>query len=390
MPMTTGRIDRTGTIVFHDASLSIWEDGISDARNAGGHEGERKWKRQFKRDVFARIVQTLNRLGWVCNLPEIRPHHIKHYGGNVARWSAESKRYCSKGDLKADLSISGRCIDLKFFQNVNAPDRPDHEGRYQSDKEKHMPYLLRLEMERTRRKVLNYLSHVFTDYTLGRQKIASPNPDPLVYFNDAWDGEYEKRRGTHRFNRGTDGWPSDKELASWSRKDKDGAILNHGDVRCMRDRKGRLLRGSVYGGINGMWMLVYGPDQRDHTHANAGEFFTYRPGETPRKVVDQRLRRKRLENELSKAVTGMKFERAAVLRDILFPNNPALFVVWHKGHQAFHKTGFSGYTSDLTQAGRFTADEVRGWNDHQNEVRPLNPESSSKAHSEKDTVCLTS
>jgi hypothetical protein len=71
----------------------------------------------------------------------------------------------------------------------------------------------------------------------------------LAYFNDVGDGEYEKKRGVHRFNRGTDGWPDyETVLQSWDRKDRDGNLLCHGDVRCVRNHKGHLLRGRVYGG----------------------------------------------------------------------------------------------------------------------------------------------
>lgn len=318
MTRTIGRIDRVGKIHFHDAALSIWEEGLNSSMS---HQQRDAWEREFKQQVFLRIAQMLRRLGWTCTMPAIKDHDVEHYGGAVARWAAERHRACAKGDLKGELDVSGRTIKFEMWQGVNTPTRPDHGGRYESNKEACMPYVLRLEMERTRRRIRDYLCNVFTGYTFKPLKISSPNPDPLAYFNDGWDGEYEKRRGTHRFDRGSDGWPSDKELSSWGRKDKDGALLNHGAVRWMRDRKGRLLRGRVYGGINGMWMFVYGPGQRDHTHESGNRFFTYRPGETPRKEVDERVRRKRLEQELAKAIKAMNFERAAVLRDVMLPTH---------------------------------------------------------------------
>ncbi|MDF3837110.1 hypothetical protein P3W85_29765 [Cupriavidus basilensis] len=310
MTMTKGRIERSGKIHFGDASLAVWEEGLRAARDAGGYKAEQAWERDFKRDVFARIVQQLNRLGWTV-------------GPQTYIFTGNNSRYCTKGDLQADLKVCGRHIEFDMFQNVNAPERPDHGGRYQRDQEKHMPYVMRLEMERTRSRIRNYLCNVFIGYEFQPPDISSPNPDPLAYFNDSWDGEYEKRRGIHRFKRGADGWPSDDEISSWSRKDKDGALLNHGDVRWMRDSKGRLLRGRVYGGINGMWLFVYGPGQRDHTHKNANTFFTYRAGETPRKLVHSDVRRKRLEHDLQKSVEAMNFERACVLRDVLFPSTPS-------------------------------------------------------------------
>lgn len=302
MSLTTGQIARTGSVRFTDAALRVWEEGL-----AGLPWDQREtWERQFKRDVFARIVQTMNRLGWTVS-PST---HI---------FTSNNARYCKKGDLQADLRIGGRSISLEFFQNVNAPDRPDHGGRYQFEKEKHMPYVLRLEMERTRRRVRDYLCNVFTGYEFEPEDVRSPNPDPLAYFNDKWDMEYDKKRGVHRFHRGADGWPSDKELSSWSRTDKDGAQLNHGDVRWYRDQKGRLLRGRVYGGINGMWLFVYGPGRRDFAQDNASRFFSYQEGKTPRKLVDARLRIGRLKHELAAAVAQMDFKRAEVLKHVLYP-----------------------------------------------------------------------
>lgn len=306
MTITKGRIDRTGSISFHDASLNVWEEGLRSTGSKAGWNAQQDWVRQFKRDVFKRIVAKLRQLGFTV-------------GPNTYIFTSNNNRFASKGALKADLKLGGRHIELDFFQNVNAPTRPDHGGRYEFNQEKLMPYLMRLEMERARRSIRDYLLNVFTGYEFESPKVSSPNPDPLAYFNESWDGEYEKRRGIHRFKRGEDGWPSEAEINSWNRKDKDGATLSHGDVRWLRDSKGRLRRGCVYGGINGMWLFVYGPGHRDHTHESASRFFTYRAGETPRKFIDDAQRRKHIERELSTAIEKMNFERAAVLRDVLFP-----------------------------------------------------------------------
>ncbi|WP_052772747.1 UvrB/UvrC motif-containing protein [Luteimonas sp. FCS-9] len=297
---------RSGTIHLGDASLSIWEEPKVPliGRNA--------WETQFKRDVFARIIQTLNRIGWTCTMPEVDAASVKCYGGNVARWSAQRRRFCVKGDLKADLEISGRTISLKMFQSVNCPTRPDHEGRYESNKEAVMPYVLRLEMQRTRRRICDYLCAVLGGYEVAPAKVASPSPDPLAFFNSSWTD--------HRFERDRAGWPSDRALSSWSRTDQDGVPLHHGDVRFIRDaRNGRLRRGRVYGGINGMWTFVYGPGRRDHECHPANQFFSYTPG-LPRKQVPAKTRRKQLQRELDKAVSSMQFERAAVLRDLIHPD----------------------------------------------------------------------
>lgn len=301
---------RAGVVSFGDAYLSIWEEpGVPLSWG-------NTWEPAFKRDVFARVVQTLNRLGWTCTMPPVNPHSVKAYGGNVERRSRERKRLCVKGDLKAILGMSGRCIDLQMFQSVNCPTRPDNEGLYEQDKEACMPYVLRLEMERTRRRIRDYLCNVFDGYAFQPPPVTSPNPDPLAFFNEGWDSEHDKKRGAHRFERDANGWPSDRALGSWDRTDHDGVRLEHGAIRYARDNKGRLRRGRVYGGINGMWMLVYGPGRRDHMHATAATFFTLAPG-MPRKQVPAYVRQKSLQGELDKAIKSMDFERAAVLRDIL-------------------------------------------------------------------------
>ena len=52
------QINREGTVSFGETSLSIWEEPGRQAMIGGG------WERTFKRQVFARIIQQLNRLGW--------------------------------------------------------------------------------------------------------------------------------------------------------------------------------------------------------------------------------------------------------------------------------------------------------------------------------------
>ena len=118
----------------------LWEEGIP-------REWDAKviWERKFKREVFKRIIQTLSRIGWTV-------------GEQTHIFTDNNSRHCVKGDLQADLKICGRSIELELFQAVNTPDRADHSGRYQSDKEKHMPYLARLEMQRTRIRIRDYLA----------------------------------------------------------------------------------------------------------------------------------------------------------------------------------------------------------------------------------------
>lgn len=356
--LTKGRIERAGSVRFHDASIYISEEGISEARAIGGYAGAKAWERQFKRDVFARIVQQLRRLGWTCTMPEIDPHSVKHYGGTVARWSAESKRFCTKGDLKADLRISGRCIEFNMFQSINCPTRPDHEGRYEHNKEAAMPYLLRLEMERTRRRISVYLCNVFTGYEFEPPKIERGTGATALEiieqrYRESWHfkGDLTKHTISDHNNRGAD-----------------GGVIEHGARVWYADYFGRMLEGTAYYNINNMWWIVTG--KYDFTNEADFHIYTKKP-ENLRIKRNASIRRKRLEAELQKAIAAMDFERAAILRDITFPKGQPLFSVWHSGHNLYHCSGFNGYTSDLSKAGKFTAEEVKGWDHAPNRIIPL-------------------
>lgn len=349
-------VERTGVITFGDASLNICEDGISAARAAGGWPAEKAWERKFKRDVFARIVQTLNRLGWVCAMPAIDPNSVKYYGGDIARWSAESKRNCIKGDLQGHLDISGRCIKFEMWQDVT-PSENRNGGRYDFHKEDRMPYVLRLEMERTRRRIRNYLCNVLADYTFKESA-------PKLGINGVTAMEYaarDRRESGHyvaEFDRA-------RIHNSGEDKSADGFQLENGTPVYAIQRDGRVVSGIAFYSLNGNWQVVSGRYGLDYLYHN--QLYVKSPGNV-RFKRNASQRRTRLEAELNSAVKAMKFERAAQLRDILFPGDQALFNVWHEEHQLYHRSSFRGYTSDQSQAGKFTVDEVRGWGRAPNRV----------------------
>lgn len=354
MTITKGRIDRTGCVMFHDAKIAIWEDGISGARAIGGWEGEKKWTREFKRDVFLRIVQLLNRLGWTCVVPV---ELVKQYG----RSFAESYRYCRKGDLQGELSISGRCVNFEMWQDVqNGENR--NGGKYDFEKEKCMTYLQRLEMERTRRRIRDYLCNVFTGYEFE----APREPKMGLLGITALEAAANSRRTSGHYVAELD----HARIYPGSRNDQaaDGGTIAHGSKVWAIDYRGRIVTGMAFYSLNNNWHIVTGKYGLLCTHT--GRIFTIQPDNLRiKRNSDQR--RERLEHELAKAVETMNFERAAVLRDIAFPGNPQLFNVWHDEHKLYHCAGFCGYTSQQAKAGKFTADEVRSWNTAPNQVIPI-------------------
>lgn len=351
------QLQRTGRVNFHDASLSVWEDGLYSGMPYAQRDA---WETTFKRQVFSRIVQQMRRLGWTVKMPDIDAHAVKQYGGHVARWSAERKRFCTKGELKADLEINGRAITFNMFQNVNAPDRPDNDGRYQYDKEKHMPYRLRLEMERTRRRIRNYLCNVFAGYTFqpDRPKLGPNGVTALEYaaHDRQSSGHYIAELDRARIGN------TGEDISA------DGHQLENGTRVYAMLHNGRMVAGTAFYSLNGQWQIVTGRYAMHVVYCKS--IWIDNPGNL-RQRRDRGQRRKRLESELSSAIKAMNFERAAVLRDILFPKDEPLYVVWHSGHNVYHRTGFAGYTANIIDAGKFTAAEALPWNKAPNEVRPL-------------------
>lgn len=297
---------RTGTLSFGDAYLSIWEEpGVPLTWG-------NTWEPAFKRDVFARIVQTLNRLGWTCTMPPVDECGVKAYGGDIERYSRERKRFCVKGDLKADLEMSGRAIKFDMFQSVNCPTRPDYEGRYERDKEACMPYLMRLEMERTRRRIRDYLCNVFDGYSF------TPKELPIGFNGvTATEAVERKARASGHYNPKL-GHASGAD-ASYNNRSADGGIVVHGAKVWTTDRKGRLVVGTAHYYLNNMWRVITG--RYAVLYPASSEIFVNQPGDLRTKRNAQ-LRQQRLRGELDKAVKAMNFERAAVLRDILHPAGP--------------------------------------------------------------------
>lgn len=348
MTMTPrGQIDREGLVSFGDASVNVWEDSIPSPSGPCGFKARDAWELEFKSQVFARIVQTLNRLGWTVERPAINPHDVKHYGGPVARRATERHRNCSKGDLKGELEISGRTIKLEMWQSVNTPTRPDHGGRYESNKEGCMPYVLRLEMERTRRRIRDYLCSVFTGYTF------APPRDPTMGLMGvtAEEKAAHDRRTTGHYKPALDR----AEISMTSNAiARDGGTIEHGARVWALDHKGRVITGTAYYSLNNRWQIVTG--RYGMTYAGTESIFTS-PPENLRVKRNARERRRRLESELAKAVKAMNFRRAEALKNILWPTPEPLFFIM-KG-DAYFAPNYCGYRDNPVDAGRYTEAELR-------------------------------
>lgn len=257
-------------------------------------------------ETFNRLLDVMTSIGFeVGRDPQIEQRFpTLGYSHRYGRW--------------ADLEFKGETYTtgckIEFFQNI-VFENPNG-GAYDFDRRKKMPYLVgkRFELAVSRLRE-NLTARGFSEI----REEKSANPDPLAYFNDQWDSEYERKRGVHRFERDETGWPAPSALNHSQTFDADKLPIRHGDTLLTRDSKGYLRRGRVWGGINGMWLFVYGPGKRDFTHVSHFELFRENSSRAVGRKVHQRATSrlettvKKLQKDVTEAVSTLQLERAQKL-----------------------------------------------------------------------------
>ena len=210
-----------------------------------------------------------------------------------------------------------------------------------------MPYVIRLEMERTRRRIRDYLCNVFTGYTF-------KDAEPVMGLTGVTAMEKAKHdrmtTGHYRpeLDRAEISMPSNAIA-------RDGGVIEHGAKVWAVDHHGRIITGTAYYNLNSGWQIVTG--RYGLTYRHTGDIFT-KPPENLRVKRNQRERRNRLERLLNDAINKMDFKRAQVLKDILFPTGP-LYAIWSKKNNSYFATMYCGYRNNLTDAGKYTRAELK-------------------------------
>lgn len=351
-------LPRDGEIVFREAGLLVREEGLN-----GGYKERQEWEEIFKKEVFHRMLWMLRKLGWSTEIDqESFADTKKRHGLKFAQQWTSNKRLLSHGDLKGEIGASGRCIEFKTWQGINTPTRSDHGGKYESDLEEIMPYMLRLRMERTRRKLRDYLMYLFSGYTF---KDRSPRVERVgvngitaiqaIQQGILKSGHFKPELGRAEINSKT------------YRFSADGVEFEHGKTRAYSfDYKGRPIVGTVYYSLNGNWYIHTG---KYDWHCRWHNEIYVNPPENLRAKRNKKLSRSRLESEMAKAIKAMDFLRAHKLKRVLFPSNEQLYVVKHPEGK-YHCANFSGYSNNLVDAGKFTKAEIGSYADY-NEIIPL-------------------
>ncbi len=288
----TQRFPRSGKITAYQTTVSVWEDKVDE--------------RMFA--IFAKACTHLHGRGFTVR---VSPEAKERYPSLSRTWRIGAKR-----GLEYQMRLSGRQLELKFF--------PIGE-RYAHRMAHRMPPALRLlclaEMWKAAELFLSL------GYTLGDaldrevplwqavRFIAEgrSHTDPLKHFNASWDGEYERRRGTHRFERDETGWLTPKEYRSWSHVDRDGKPLAQGVVKYYRAYDGYLRRATFYGGINGSW-IACSPGRIDYVQARE-TFDCEHPELEPRRFKAGQPAR--LRAEVDKAIKAQNWKRVGEIASVL-------------------------------------------------------------------------
>jgi hypothetical protein len=311
--MTRPAID----IRIHDASIGIWQDNAQDA--------------SFRAEVYGVLIRQMRHRGWSIHQdPSIR----QHYGT-----LSPSHRLGARGTLRCAIELSGRVVKVEFW-SVTAPQVNQNGRRYDFDRMVRMHHLDQLRTELEFRRIIAWLE------TLAPVKVSRSAGRDMPPMERIAKGYAESWHRDKVLGRPT--WSSDSQ-----RKVKDGTFLAHGQTVWMPDRKGRIVRGTAYYNINNMWWVVAGGQLYNE---GCHSLLTAPPTDL-RVKRNQRSRRSRLEKELAIAVERMDFQRAHLLKNVLFGGDP-IFMIWARDHGAFYRSQYSGYTTDRMSAGKYTREEA--------------------------------
>lgn len=304
---------------IHDSSISIWQDNARDE--------------SFRTEVYAELIRQMRGRGWSIRRD---PNIYKNY-----RCLNADHRRGARGTLGCQIEIAGRVVKVEFWSTTAAQDNR-HGRRFDFNKKKRMSHIdgLRVDLE-------------FMRITRWLQTLQA---EPIKVSRSGDDHLSPLHRIARRY---AESWHTDKKLgrpvcgyASY-KKSADGAELKHGQTVWFAHWDGRIHRGAAFYNINNMWWVIAGGELR-----NQACFHLYtKPPADIRTKRNEKQRRRRLERELETAVARMDFERACVLKRILFGTEQA-YLIWACDKQLYYRSQYSGYATDRISAGKYTRAEA--------------------------------
>lgn len=317
--MPTKLAPRDGVVRIYDTNLSVWEEHVLP---------------DFEKRVWQPLLRHLRGRGW-----DIKPDPVAKANYPSI---ASSYKVGTKGVLELGARIDGRVIELELWSEDWPTDHP-YGHKNDSYKRKKMPYATRLRTEHELMHLKGWLE--------GRYGYRTPKGSAGY---TGWKKvpalvEIRHQRESNSFH----SYVPDR----WNAKAGDGGLLSDGCTVWVRGYDGRVRRGIAYYNLNSMWWVVY--SKYHYTNMSSHELRLTAP-EQLRRQCDPAERRRRLEGELSKAVSGMNYKRAEALVRALGLIGPLYRITKdHGSGPAWYRPVYRGYTDSELYAGLYTADEAR-------------------------------
>jgi hypothetical protein len=287
------------------------------------------------KELFGQIMNLLKKEGWkVTADPRIK----KHY-----RILSPYNRAGTKGMIafKADYYPAG--MKINFFPTYGAGDRAGPE--YGFDHYDRATYLDRKRIDLIQGKISKLIS------SSGFQDTSSP------VLRDARDEVEYRIRSCWHFQEYETNTGIRPDVSIRNRQDQDGAELKNGDVRYFFGPDGVLKRGTIFYGLNNMWLVIASGEVFNECSSS---LFSYDAVKAKKRYRSRPLVSK-MRSKLEKCVANHDMHLARILAKQLWaidgglPGEPAYALV-KRG--LYYRGGSCGYTDRLDMAGRYTKAEA--------------------------------
>jgi hypothetical protein len=215
-----------------------------------------------------------------------------------------------KGELRFVLHRYPRGFSFKFYQEVVTVNR--HGGRYDFDKFKKAPYLIRLSWINETNKMSAFLESLGIEnctgktYSLAEDKIKA-------HFVDSWHHPQKDMNFALKDLNGT------TCEGTYNNTDRDKKTIYNGEVKYFRDYRGRLCRGIVYHNINNMWWVIL----NKFNYTNEADFSLFDPADDDFKIR-RKVRDKKPKEYIEKVESLSKLSNKELLRELKKRNKLAI------------------------------------------------------------------
>lgn len=298
----------------------------------------------FLKKIMLSICAKLRTFGWNIRTPYgEKDTDIRHGKAFNKQWT-EGFRCGIHSGLEFKAWICGCSLQFTFWENVNDHTSDNRSGgRYIFNKESKMPYLLCMRTHLVRKQIIE---HINKHYEVAENKSSVVFPTNKLV--KAYDLVQESIKSSWHYVAEL----GHAEITGSNDLSADGIQIKHGSPVYTLDYCGRFIKGFAYYDLNMNWNVITG--KYDYKCISNTSIYVNKPDDLRVKQNAHR-RRRALENEMSKAIKRMDFDKAKAVKAQLFGDEPLYHVL--KGELYYRPNG-SGYTNNPIDAGKYTESEV--------------------------------